>query len=52
MAIVETIEVDGKKYIKNQDTQEWVLVDQTLPPMPQDGKIYRWDETTVSWVAE
>ena len=29
----------------NNDTAQW----QAPVPMPEDGKMYRWDEETVSW---
>jgi hypothetical protein len=32
-------------WVLNSDTCLW----QSPIPMPQDGKIYYWDETTVSW---
>jgi len=33
-------------WTKNSDTYLW----EAPTPMPTDGKIYRWDEDTTSWV--
>jgi hypothetical protein len=33
-------------WVLNEDTCRW----ESPTPMPQDGKMYRWDEDTVSWV--
>lgn len=33
-------------WVLNKDTCQW----QAPVPMPQDGKMYSWDEATVSWV--
>lgn len=33
-------------WLLNEDTCLW----SAPTPMPQDGKTYKWDETTVSWV--
>jgi len=36
-----------------QPYPSWVLVDNVWmasSPMPQDGKPYKWDESTLSWV--
>lgn len=42
-------------FIPPQLYPSWVLNEVTCNwnapvPMPQDGKIYRWDEPTVSWI--
>jgi len=33
-------------WVLNEETCQWV----TPIPMPTDGKIYVWDEATVSWI--
>jgi hypothetical protein len=42
-------------FIAPKPYPSWVLDEATCQwgapvPMPQDGKIYRWDEPTVSWI--
>lgn len=42
-------------FIPPKPYPSWILNEQTCiwePPvaMPQDGKLYRWDESTTSWV--
>ena len=42
-------------FIPPQPLPSWVLDDATCqwkPPIPepQDGKVYRWDESTISWI--
>jgi hypothetical protein len=43
------------EYQANKPFPSWTLDDSTLTysaptPKPQDGKLYRWDEPTLSWV--
>jgi hypothetical protein len=33
-------------WVLNNDTAKW----EAPTPMPQDGKMYNWDEATTSWV--
>jgi hypothetical protein len=33
-------------WVLNNDTAQW----EAPTPMPQDGKMYNWDEATTSWV--
>jgi hypothetical protein len=33
-------------WVLNEDNCQW----QAPTPMPTDGKLYRWDEATLSWV--
>ena len=35
-------------WIKNSDTYLW----EAPTPMPTDGKVYRWNESTTSWVED
>jgi hypothetical protein len=42
-------------FIEPQPFASWVLNEQTCrwespAPMPTDGKIYAWDETTLNWI--
>ena len=42
-------------FIPPQPFQSWTLNEQTClwnapTPMPQDNKIYRWDEPTLAWI--
>lgn len=37
---------DGTTWVLNPDTGKW----ERATAMPNDGKIYRWDEPTQSWV--
>ena len=44
-------------FIKPQPFSSWLLDDDTCQwdapvPMPDDGKMYVWDESTTNWVAE
>jgi hypothetical protein len=34
-------------WVLNEETAQW----EAPTPMPEDGKMYSWDEATVSWVA-
>lgn len=50
-----TYDAGRDAFIPPQPFASWVLDEVTCnwnapAPMPQDGKIYRWDEPTVSWV--
>ena len=43
------------EYQSNKPFQSWTLNEETLTyspptPRPQDGKLYRWDEPTLSWI--
>lgn len=35
-----------ESWVLDEDTCKWC----SPVPMPQDGKIYRWDEETISWI--
>ena len=55
--IGHTYDADRDAFIapKPEDNTTWVLNENTCRwerpiPMPQDGKIYIWDEATQSWV--
>ena len=42
-------------FVPPQPFESWTLNEQTClwdapTPMPQDGKLYRWDEPTLAWV--
>lgn len=50
-----TFDAGRDAFIPPQPFSSWVLNEQTCRwdapvPMPQDGKNYRWDEPTVSWI--
>lgn len=50
-----TLDLNRDAFIPPQDYPSWILNEDTClwdapTPMPQDGKIYRWDEPTLSWV--
>jgi hypothetical protein len=50
-----TYDAGRDAFIAPQPYASWVLDEATCQwgapvPMPQDGKIYRWDEPTVSWI--
>jgi len=43
------------EYQSNKPFPSWTLNEETLTysaptPKPQDGKLYRWDEPTLSWI--
>jgi hypothetical protein len=43
------------EYQSNKPFPSWTLNEETLTysaptPRPQDGKLYRWDEPTLSWI--
>jgi hypothetical protein len=48
-------DAQNKVFISPTPYPSWVLSDkfrwQAPVPIPQDGKLYTWDEPTVSWVA-
>jgi hypothetical protein len=42
-------------FISPQPFPSWTLIEETChwtapTPMPTDGKMYRWDEATLSWI--
>lgn len=50
-----TFDAGRDAFIPPQPFSSWVLNEQTYRwdapvPYPQDGKNYRWDEPTVSWI--
>jgi hypothetical protein len=50
-----TYDADRDAFISPSPFNSWVLNEETCrweapTPMPQDGKMYSWDENTVSWV--
>ena len=50
-----TFDAGRDAFIPPQPFSSWVLNEQTCRwdapvPYPQDGKNYRWDEPTVSWI--
>lgn len=54
-AIGFTLDLNRDAFIPPQDYPSWTLNEQTClwetpMPRPQDGKVYRWDEPTLSWV--
>jgi hypothetical protein len=51
-----TIDLNRDAFIPPQDFPSWTLNETTClwdapTPYPSDGKIYMWDEPTLSWVA-
>jgi hypothetical protein len=52
-----TYDATRDAFIPPKPFNSWVLNESTCQwgapvPMPQDGKIYSWDETTTSWLAK
>lgn len=50
-----TYDAGRDAYIAPKPFPSWILVEETCQweaptPMPTDGKMYTWDEATVSWV--
>ncbi len=50
-----TYDAGRDAFIPPQPYASWALDEATCRwnapvPMPQDGKVYRWDEPTVSWI--
>ena len=50
-----TYDADRDAFIAPKPFESWVLNEDTCRweaprPMPTDGKLYRWDEPTLSWV--
>mgnify|MGYP000052233057 CR=1 FL=1 len=50
-----TYDEERDAFIPPKPFESWVLDEATClwqapVPMPEDGKVYRWDEDTVSWV--
>lgn len=50
-----TYDADRDAFIAPKPFESWVLNEDTCrweapTPMPTDGKLYRWDEPTLSWV--
>lgn len=50
-----TYDADRDAFIPPKPFNSWVLNEDTCrwdapTPMPQDEKMYRWDEDTVSWI--
>jgi hypothetical protein len=50
-----TYDANRDAFISPSPFNSWVLNEETCrweapTPMPQDEKMYRWDEDTVSWV--
>lgn len=50
-----TYDLQRDAFIPPQPYPSWVLNEDTLRwaapvPMPTDGKMYKWDEATLSWV--
>lgn len=50
-----TYDSERDAFIPPKPFNSWTLVDETClwqapTPMPTDGKPYRWDEETTSWV--
>lgn len=50
-----TYDADRDAFISPKPFNSWVLNEDTCrweapTPMPTDGKMYRWDEDTVSWI--
>lgn len=53
--IGHTYDAGRDAFIAPQPFPSWILDEQTCrweppTPMPDDGKVYRWDEPTTSWV--
>jgi hypothetical protein len=44
---------DGENYLSPKPYESWVLVNNSWEPpyaMPNDGKMYKWDEETDDWL--